>query len=336
MVSTAPPARTRLGGLDSLKGIAISLVVLIHAAPSGAPDYERYVISGIARLAVPLFLVISGFLIGSSQPPRAKLVLYFWKFVRLHLLYSAFYWALEPLGFREGRPLTLKNALMHFAAFAYPGQFYLFVLPQIYFLFAFLVPERLRSTTGLLVGSLLLSAGSVAFLAASVSSGSSAPLPWIFAGQAEATLVVWIFAFTVGIWMGARAADPRLSRSGAVSSLMFACMAATLTALHLPATDGVDYVERYAYARWSVLIGTALLAAGLPWASRGLRLGPVEALGRESFGIFVLNPVILGILINQLGNVATLARSFLYAAATLAIAYSITRLLRRRIPFAFP
>jgi fucose 4-O-acetylase-like acetyltransferase len=335
-VSTAPPARTRLGGLDSLKGIAIILVVLIHASPSGAPDYERYVISGIARLAVPLFLVISGFLIGSSRPPRAKLVLYFWKFVRLHLLYSAFYWALEALGFREGRPLTLKNALMHFAAFAYAGQFYLFILPQIYFLFAFLIPERLRSTTGLLVGSLLLSTGCVAFLAASVSSGSSAPLPWIIANQAEATLVAWLFTFTVGIWMGARSAHPRLSRSGAVPSLLFAIMAATLAALDLPATDGVDYVVHFPYARWSILIGTALLAAALPWASRSLRLGPVEAVGRETFGIFVFNPVILGILVNQLGSVATLSRSFLYAAATVGIAYSITRLLRRRIPFAFP
>jgi len=336
MVSTAPPARPRLGGLDSLKGIAIALVVLIHAAPSGAPDYERYVISGISRLAVPLFLVISGFLIGRSRPPRAKLVGYFWKFLRLHLLYGAFYWALALLGLRAGRPLTLKNAVMHFAAFSYPGQFYLFVLPQIYFLFAFLVPERLRSATTLLVGSLLLSASCVAIMAATVSSGSSAPLPSILIGHAEATPAVWLFAFTVGIWVGARSGHPRLSRIGAMPSLLLAGMAATLAALDLPATDGVDYVERFPYARWSILIGTALLAAALPWASRGLRLGPLEALGRESFGIFVFNPVILGILVNHLGSVTTVSRSLLYAAATVGIAYSITRLLRRRIPFAFP
>jgi hypothetical protein len=121
-----------------------------------------------------------------------------------------------------------------------------------------------------------------------------------------------------------------------VPSLLFAIMAATLAALDLPATDGVDYVVHFPYARWSILIGTALLAAALPWASQNLRMGPVERLGRESFGIFVFNPVILGILVDHLGSVATLPRSFLYAAATIGIAYPITRWLRSRIPFAFP
>jgi fucose 4-O-acetylase-like acetyltransferase len=311
-------------------------VVLIHSAPSDAPAWERHVISGVARLAVPLFLVITGFLIGRNQPPREKLAGYFWTFLRLHLLWGAFYWALEPLGLQEAQDLTVKNALMQFAAFSYAGQFYLVVLVQIYFLFGFFVPERMRTSPGLLAGSLLLAAGCVAFLAASVSSGSAAPLPWILAGHAESTPVVWSFAFTAGIWMGARPAASRLARLGALPGLLLVGLAAAVTALDLPATDGADYVKRFPYARWSVLIGTALLAAALPWASRHLRLGPLASLGRESFGIFVLNPVILLVLTRQLGDAATLSQSLLYAAATLAIGFAVTRLLLRRVPFALP
>jgi peptidoglycan/LPS O-acetylase OafA/YrhL len=84
------------------------------------------------------------------------------------------------------------------------------------------------------------------------------------------------------------------------------------------------------------LLGTALLAAALPWASRNLRFAPLEALGRESFGIFVFNPVLLGVLRIAGGGITTLARSWLYLAATLVIAYGLARLLRKRIPFAFP
>jgi hypothetical protein len=68
IVSTAPPARSRLTGLDCLEGTAVACVILIHAVPSGAPGYERYVISGIARLGVTLFIVICGFLIGRTRP----------------------------------------------------------------------------------------------------------------------------------------------------------------------------------------------------------------------------------------------------------------------------
>jgi peptidoglycan/LPS O-acetylase OafA/YrhL len=311
-------------------------VVAIHAAPSGAPDYQRYVIAGIARLAVPLFLVISGFLIGRSRPPQAKLVGYFWKFVRLHLLYGAFYWALEPVTLGGYRDLAPKNVLMHFAAFAYPGQYYLFVLPQIYFLFGFVIPEPWRSRTVLLAASLLLAAGCVAILSASLASGSAAPLPAVVAGHAEATCVLWLFAFTAGVWIGAREGRAPVARVGRAGSLLLAAAATTLAVLELPPTDGALYVKQFAYARWSILIGTALLAGALPWTSRSLRLGPLEALGRESFGVFVLNPAILALLKLGLGHAETLSRSLLYLAATLAIAYGLTRWLRPRLPFAFP
>ena len=141
-VSAASPETQRLPGLDALKGIAIIGVVVIHAAPNDAPGYLDYVVGGVARLAVPLFLIISGFLIGSRRPSRAKAFLYFRKFLRLHILYGALYWVVQPLSGASYAPVTLKSALMHFAAFSYAGQFFLFALTQIYFILAVFVPER--------------------------------------------------------------------------------------------------------------------------------------------------------------------------------------------------
>jgi peptidoglycan/LPS O-acetylase OafA/YrhL len=329
------PARPRLGGLDALKGIAIVLVVAIHAAPGEGSAYYQYAIAGVARLAVPLFLMISGFLIGTGQPPREKLVGYFWKFVRLHLLYSAFYWATEPWGVGAWRELTLKNALMHFAPFSFPGQFYLFVLPQIWFVFAFLVPSRLRSTTGLLLASLAIAAATIAFVASCMSSGRS-PLPWWALGHASATLLGWLYPFTLGIWVGARAAAGPFARLGGPACGLLAAAAAAIVAFDLPVTDGPYYLRHFGYLRWSLLIGMTLLALALPWLARNLRLPPFEALGRESFGVYVFNPLVLGLLILGFGVVTDVPRSLAYGAVMIAVSFVVSRPLRRRIPFAFP
>jgi surface polysaccharide O-acyltransferase-like enzyme len=338
-VSAAAPGRTRLPGLDALKGIAIAGVIAIHASPASPADdsaWYRYVTSGVARLAVPLFLLITGYLIGLRRPPREKLVATGWKFLRLHLIYSAFYWALEPLAVGAWRELTLKNALMHFAPFSFPGQFYLFILPQVYFVFGFLVPERLRASTGVLAASLALALATVAFLAASIAAGHSAPLPWMLVGHSEATPLVWLFAVAAGIWVGARADNPRFARVGALPSLALAALAALLAACDWPPTDGPDYLRHFGYARWSLLIGTALLAPCLPWAARALWLPGLEALGRQSFGVFVFNPLILGLLSHNVGHIETLSQSAAYAAVMLAGAYGLARWLRPRLPFAFP
>ena len=51
----------RLPGLDAVKAAAISLVVLIHAAPPGPEWYDRHVVGGAARLGVPGFLLVTGY-----------------------------------------------------------------------------------------------------------------------------------------------------------------------------------------------------------------------------------------------------------------------------------
>jgi surface polysaccharide O-acyltransferase-like enzyme len=334
-VSSASAETQRLPGLDALKGIAIIGVVAIHAFPSDAPVYREHVLNGVARLAVPLFLIISGFLLGSRPPSRARALRYFWKFLRLHILYGALYWAAQPLFGVPYAPITPKSAVMHFAAFSYAGQFFLFVLPQIYFVMALLVPERLWGSKQLLLGSLLLAAGTSALVVWCFGAPGADPLLRKLAGQGEASASLWLFPFCLGMWVGRRFARSPRGDGGGASCAVLAILAVAVAALDLPATAGGGYDDAFPYVRWSIGIGAALSAFTLPWASRGLGLPPLAAIGRESFGIFVLNPLILGLLRRHLGDVATLSESLLYTAVTLGIAWLLTRLLRRRIPFAF-
>jgi peptidoglycan/LPS O-acetylase OafA/YrhL len=334
-VSAAPAPTPRLHGLDVLKGVAIVGVVAIHTPPSDAPEYRALVLEGVARLAVPLFLVISGFLVGSRPPSRERASAYFWKFVRLHLLYGACYWLLDPLRGVPWAPITPKVALMHFAAFSFPGQFYLFALLQIYFALAFLVPERAWGRAPLLLASAALAIATIVFLSSAPGASGAPTLSGVLASQAEGTAFLWLFPFCLGIWIGRRVGAGDLL-PGAALGLALAGLAACVAALDLPRTDGAGYPDRFAYARWSIGTGTVLLAFALPVASRRLRLAPLEALGRESFGIFVLNPLITGVLKLHAVHAVDVWDSLLFLAVTLAIAYPLSRCLRRVVPFALP
>jgi peptidoglycan/LPS O-acetylase OafA/YrhL len=335
-VSATAPAPERLEGLDTLKGLAIAAVVAIHAAPVEAREYLVHGINGPARLAVPLFFAISGFLLGRRWPSRDKLASYFWKFLRLHLLYGAFYFALEPLRFGVYRTLTVKWVVMHFAAYSYPGQFFLFVLPQIYFLFAFVVPERARSSTPLLAASLALAAATVTWIASAFDAAFEGGLLFgKLAGSAEALATLWLFPFVLGIVLGRRVGVRAPSSSGLAASLAVAVLAAALAAFDLPETVDPSYVLLFAYARWSILIASTLLALTLPWIAGRAGFAPLSALGRESFGIFVLNPLVIGMFVLAAGPPHTVAGSLALSAAAIAIAYALTRWLRPRLPFAF-
>jgi surface polysaccharide O-acyltransferase-like enzyme len=334
-VSAAPVTTPRLPGLDVLKGVAIVGVVAIHTPPSDAPEYRALVLQGVARLAVPLFLVISGYLVGSRPPSRERASAYFWKFVRLHLLYGAFYWLFDPLRGVPWAPITPKVALMHFAAFSFPGQFYLFALLQIYFVLAFVVPERAWGRAPLLLASAALAVATIAWLTRVPGVAGAPTFAGVLASQAEGTAFLWLFPFCLGMAVGRRvsAGDPA---PGAALAIALAGLAACVAALDLPRTGGAGYSDRFAYARWSVGIGTVLLALALPAGARRLRLAPLEALGRESFGIFVLNPLITGALKLRWLHAVDVWDSLFFLVLTLAIAYPLSRGLRRVAPFAFP
>lgn len=328
------PAQRRLPGLDAAKALAIVGVVLIHAAPDEASPYHRHVVDGLARLAVPCFLVVTGLLAGLKASSRRRMRSYALEFVRLHLIYGLFYWAVSLA--RDGCPetWTLKTALLHFGEASYPGQYYFLILIQSFAL-AWLLPERLWRTTGAVVFWGAVAAAGVAWLRISAGTArpdSSAELVAYRIATSPNGAWLWFYFFALGATLGAR------RRRGLQPSPQTG--AAWVLAGILVASLGLaDWPEWYLatrlpYARAPIYAGATLLALGLPALATVRAPDPLLRLGRESFTVFVLNPALLMLLAGLFGAAASPAGSWVRTAATLVVAVALARPLRRFAPFA--
>lgn len=327
-----PSAPPRLAGLDAVKAAAIALVVLIHAAPVEPSAYRSQVIQGLARLAVPIFLVVTGYLAGRKGTSRDKLAGYFRRFLALHLGYGAFYWALDLVHHGAPGTLTPKAVLLHFGAGAYAGQFYFAILLQLFFLAAFALPERFWRRAAWLPVSAAAALGGALLLQAEPDGGT--PLGWI-ARARENPFWLWLFYFQLGGLLGARAADATLRALAPGRAFPAALLVAGVAVVVLGAPPpGAEGTLRY--ARVSILAGSTLVALAVPALAALSAPAWLRGLGRESFGIYVLNPAILGVLFSWAGQPATPWGSWLFAGITLASAFAATRVLRRYAPFALP
>jgi peptidoglycan/LPS O-acetylase OafA/YrhL len=333
------PARAgRLPGLDAVKGLSILGVVVIHAAPPGPSLYHEHVVSGLARLAVPCFLVVTGYLAGIKASSRGRMRSYLVEFLRLHLIYGAFYWAVELA--RRGIPeaLTLKEALLHFGEASYPGQYYFVILIQV-FLLAWALPERLWKAPAapLLWAAVALLALGV-LLARGPSDGARPDaLAQRIALRALTTAHgawLWFYYFALGAWLGDRAR--RGLRPPLAAGAACAAAGIAVATLALPDWPYSGSPPALPYARVPIYVGATLVALGLPALARLSFPRPLTAIGAESFTIFVLNPALLLVLALLFGRATTLATSWLYVALTLAMAWALARPLRRWAPFAVP
>lgn len=330
----------RLEGLDVVKGLAIILVVLIHAAPEEDSAYRAHVVQGVARLAVPLFLVVSGFLAGWKDRPPATFRAYTTRYLRLHVTYALFYWALDEMA--GTGPRTLREVLLQFGAGAWPGQFFFVVLVQIFLLSALVLPraywQRPRWVAGL---GLLALAGTGALVASRVIADPD-PVLRTVERLRENPFWLWIYYFALGGFLGSRAGGKRSVPGARLASAALAAglAIAAFDHLALPEPGG----ERaLAYARPSIFVAASLCAWALPAAATGLRgrasrlaLGWASRLGRESFTVFVLNPAILGGIFALAGRPASGLTSVPYAVAAVAVGYLLARPLRRWAPWLVP
>ncbi len=330
----AAPTSPRLPGLDELKGLAIIAVVMIHATPDGAVAYRDHFIQGIPRLAVPLFLIVTGYLAGFRDTPRARLAGYFRKILALHVFYGAFYWGVSLL--RDGVPdaLTWKAALLHFWTGSYMGQFYLVVLVQVFFVAGIALPERAwRSGTAVGVSALAAVAG-IAGLEVHAAGGAGPALEWL--GRARENPVwLWFYPFSLGGFLGAE--QRRAEEGGVAPGLAWPLGLALASGLVVSGAALLDSNGPILpYARMSILVGTTLLALAVPGLARRQASAPLRRLGRETFGIYVLNPAILALLYALAGRPEHAAVSWLYAAATVAMGFGASLVLRRIAPWLFP
>jgi uncharacterized membrane protein YeiB len=91
----------------------------------------------------------------------------------------------------------------------------------------------------------------------------------------------------------------------------------------------------YAYLRPRIYLATTLVALALPSIARS-RFGRwLPSVGRDSFGIFVLNPAILTVLFATIGAPGEPTTSLLLAGATLAISQPLARQMRLRVPWVY-
>ena len=83
-------------------------------------------------------------------------------------------------------------------------------------------------------------------------------------------------------------------------------------------------------------MGSTLIALALPALARLTAPAFVERMGVESFGIFVFNPAILGVLFLGFGLPSTPRASWLYVGLTVPVALLVAPFVRRRIPSMVP
>jgi peptidoglycan/LPS O-acetylase OafA/YrhL len=334
----APSPDTRLPGLDAAKAVAIVLVVLIHAAPPRPAWYEEHVIEGAARLGVPVFLLVTGFLAGRRAWSRQRLLRGWLRFLRLHVLWGFFYWGVSLL--RDGAPdrLGWKAALLHFGEGAWAGQFYFVVVVQILFVAALLPEGAWRHPAAVAVSAAAAVAG-IALLGAGPSLAAELGL----GGWASRPLTMgnavwhWFYYFSLGAWLGERARDPagllsRLAGWGTVALIgagVLVAGAAGMGGAALPPPGAP-------YARLPILVGATLIGLSLPSLAGRAAPRALRRLGANTFGVFVLNPAILLLWSGFAGATSSLLGSWMRAAATVAVALPIASLLRRRAGWLLP
>jgi peptidoglycan/LPS O-acetylase OafA/YrhL len=339
-VQPAAGPEQRLPGLDAVKAVAIALVVLIHAAPRDPAWYDRCIVGGVARLGVPAFLLVTGFLAGLRAWPRERLAASGLRFLRLHVLYGFFYWAIAIALHGPPERLTWKAALLHFGEASYPGQYDFLVLVQTFFVAGWLLPEGAWRRPGALAASASAAATGLWLLAAAPSLCAQLGLPaWVARPFTTGTAVwLWFYYFALGACLGdrARAGTGALSRLGGRAAAGLFAGATALAAAGGMRAPGPGVAPVDPYARLPIFLGATLVALCLPSLAARRVPRALRRLGADTFGVFVLNPAILSLLGALGGAAAGLAGSWLRAVATVALALPITALLRRRARWCLP
>lgn len=331
-----PATGARLSGIDTTRGVAIAFVVAIHAAGQVESEaYRDHVVSGLARLGVPLFLVISGFLTALRETPRERFQDYLRKFLVLHVLYGLGYAVLFLVTRGFPTDFGLKWLVLRFGEASWPGQYYFLILIQLFAVAGWLVRPHLwqRGVALALCASLVPLGLLFSYALATRSTLPLGPLRSLL--QSKICLGYWLYYFALGAWIGGRfrRGVSWQPAQGTVALLLVSSAAIALFGFTFLGDDAESVLTSYLRVR--IYLATTLVALALPSLAGLDPLPWLRRLGRDSFGIFVLNPLLLELTFAVVGRPRRVELSLGCVAVVLAAGLPIARQLRLRAPWAY-
>lgn len=209
-VAKDPSRRRRIGGrlwgLDAVRAVATLLVIVIHCdhwplQSSGADLAVWGGVDTVARVAVPLFVLLSGFLMTHQRQddvPRDV-------FLRRRLGRSLLPWLVwTPIYTLIGLYLTQEVPLNWSGVWGWwllggGHLWFLVLIPQLYIAFLFWP----RSMRGRKVAAVVAVAVQTALCLYRLYAPNTAPLQTLFLGYGAQFLLFWIGYFAVGAALGA-------------------------------------------------------------------------------------------------------------------------------------
>ncbi len=302
---TAAGQPRRSGAADLIRAVAVVLVVLIHAAswanPSGegGPFYSDLML--LARVALPLFVILSGYLLGRSWLVRGADQRFWWRRIRRTLLpWTAwavvYFWATVGLTGMSPDPARTWGWWAGGAGHLY----FLLLIPQLYLLML-LWPRGGRRATVALAACLLIQVG---LQLTRVMVAPASPVGAVLLNYGFEFGPLWIGYFALGLWAAPRLRELRWPLWGGAVT-----WCAVLLSSALLLVDPLGLVARSwgpwvggtgGFLRPSLLPLSVSLWLGLWWAAprllnprRGQLGRGVESVSRHALGIYIIHPLFL-------------------------------------------
>lgn len=336
-------ARRRFPGLDAVRVLALLTVIVIHADhwPLQGGGTDRLVwstVDELARVAVPLFVILSGFLMAYGRQDRVP-----WRtFATRRLTRSLLPWLVwAPVYALVGVFLTGEvpagwQGIGGWLSLGAGHLWFLILVPQLYILFR-VWPRSRRGTVMAAVLALLVQTGLCAYR---LWAPAAAPLNSVFLANGFELSPFWIGYFGIGVALGARFARSRPRWPAWPFWLAVPAGAALLlSGVDVSGAASPDFAQGTgAFLRpalpllaASVFLATALSADRLLARHRRLQAA-MSLIGRYSLGIYIVHEALMYIPGRLLAGAllqhplpTSLAGVGLLVPATLALATLVTR-----------
>lgn len=181
---------------DSLRGIAILMVVAIHTFIAYEFDNFQSICAismrEIFNVAVPLFLAISGFFIGRKKFESNYQIITFWKKQIPKVYIPTLFWSVPYLTLALYHQQSLLKNILVFLLCGYSIYYFIALIIQCYLLLPFIQKKMLNYA----MGGVILSLSLICVAVISYTSITRFPLI-VFAGP----VIVWLIFFWIGVFL---------------------------------------------------------------------------------------------------------------------------------------